>query len=82
MPETSSFSPRRKPAGPRLSGWLIGIVFGVLASLWAFPTVRYTLVAQMQFAFSEDSLPWLFSLDATRSAREQGNRNQPTPPAA
>jgi len=52
------------------SGWLIGIVCGILAGLWAIPPVRYTLSAQLQFAISEDSVPWLLSLDASRSIRE------------
>lgn len=60
----------RAPRAPRWSGWLIGAVCGVLASLWAFPSVRYTLTAQMQFALAEDSVPWISSLDAQRSARE------------
>ncbi len=59
------------PARPsKWSGWLIGAVCGVLASLWAFPSVRYTLTAQMQFALAEDSVPWISSLDAQRTARE------------
>src|SRR5579872_106677 len=60
----------RAPRASRWSGWLIGAVLGVLASLWAFPSVRYTLLAQLEFALAEDSVPWLSSLDADRSARE------------
>ena len=60
----------RAPRTARWSGWLIGAVIGVLASLWAFPAVRYTLSAQMEFALAEDSVPWLSSLDVQRSARE------------
>src|ERR1041385_5495521 len=54
----------------RWSGWLIGAVLGVLASLFAFPAVRYTLTAQMEFALAEDTVPWISSLDAQRTARE------------
>src|SRR5437764_1038099 len=60
----------RAPRAPKWSGWLIGAACGVLASLWAFPSVRYTLTAQLQFALAEDSVPWISSLDAQRSARE------------
>jgi hypothetical protein len=59
------------PRSARWSGWLIGAVCGVLASLWAFPAVRYTLTAQMQFALAEDTIPWISSLDAQRTAREE-----------
>src|SRR5437016_1188665 len=70
MPANPTPNVRQSTARSSLSGGLIGIAFGVLLSLWAFPAVRYTLIAQMQFALSEDSLPWLFSLDINRSARE------------
>lgn len=66
--DDASSPPSRKRKG--WSGWLIGIVFGVLAGLWAFPPVRYTLGAQLQFAISEDGVPWLLSLDTRRSVRE------------
>jgi hypothetical protein len=61
------------PRAPRApwSGWLIGAICGVLASLWAFPAVRYTLAAQMEFAIAEDTVPWISSLDAQRTARER-----------
>jgi hypothetical protein len=61
----------RAPRAPRWSGWLIGAALGVLASLWAFPAVRYTLTAQMEFAVAEDSVPWISGLDAQRTAREE-----------
>ena len=54
----------------RWSGWLAGAVLGVLIGLFAFPAVRYTLAAQMEFALAEDSVPWISSLDAHRTARE------------
>jgi hypothetical protein len=60
----------RNPPGYRRSGWLIGAICGVLASLWAFPAVRYTLSAQMEFALAEDNVPWISSLDAQRTALE------------
>lgn len=52
------------------SGWLIGAVLGILAGLWAFPPVRYTLAAQLEFALAENSLPWVRALDSRRSVRE------------
>jgi hypothetical protein len=66
----------RAPRMSRWSGWLIGAVFGVLASLWAFPAVRYTLTAQLEFALAEDSMPWISSLDAQRTARERPRLDQ------
>jgi len=63
---------RAAPEGKRsaLSGWLVGIVLGVLAGLWAFPLVRSTLVSQLQLALVSDSVPWVRAMDAQRSARE------------
>jgi hypothetical protein len=63
---TDAPAPQRRPG----AGWLLGILCGVLAGLWAFPPVRYTLGAQMQFALVQDSFPWLRALDSRRSDRE------------
>ena len=62
------FPPRKK--APRRSGWYVGIVLGVLVGLWTLPQVRYTLSAQIAFAFAEDSIPWMRALDTRHSARE------------
>jgi hypothetical protein len=53
-----------------VSGWLIGVVCGVLAGLWAFPPVRYTLSSQLQFAIADDNLPWMRAMDAQRNIHE------------
>jgi hypothetical protein len=61
------------PPDPRpraISGWLIGIVCGVLIGLWAFPPVRYTLSSQLQFAIANDNLPWMRALDSQRNIHE------------
>src|SRR5579862_8936590 len=47
-----------RPARPPVSGWLVGIVAGVLIGLWALPPVRYTLSSQLQFALATDGAPW------------------------
>src|SRR5687767_784670 len=52
------------------AGWLVGILCGVLIGLWAFPPVRYTLGAQLQFALIQDSFPYLRALDTFCSVRE------------
>ena len=66
---SASPAPRRRTGG--FSGWMAGIVIGVLAGLWMLPPVRYTLGSQLRFALVQDSLPWLRSLDSQRSQREQ-----------
>jgi hypothetical protein len=55
---------------PVYSGWLIGIICGVVAALWALPPVRYTLGSQLSFALAEDNIPWMKTLDARRILRE------------
>ncbi len=57
-----------KPAKP--SGWLVGIVLGVLVGLWLLPPVRYTFGSQLRFALAQDGLPWALTLDSQRSLRE------------
>src|SRR5579863_3083917 len=63
-----SVSPR--PARQPLSGWLIGVVTGVLIGLWALPPVRYTLSSQLQFALATDGAPWTHPLEPRRTPRE------------
>lgn len=45
-------------------------MLGVLASLLAIPPVRYTLNAQLQFALSEQNMPFLHALEVRHSWRE------------
>ncbi len=52
------------------SGWLIGIVLGVLIGLIALPAVRAILIAQLQFALADERAPFMRSLDVSDSARE------------
>ncbi len=61
-----------KPArhSPFRSGWLIGIVLGVTIGLVALPTVRLTLLGQLQFALSEQSWPFMGIADAHETERE------------
>lgn len=55
---------------PIRSGWLIGIVLGVTVGLFALPTVRLTLLAQLQFALLEESRPFMGVTDAHETERE------------
>lgn len=55
---------------PFRSGWLIGIVLGVTIGLFALPTVRFTLLGQLQFALSEESRPFMGISDAHETERE------------
>jgi hypothetical protein len=55
---------------PIYSGWLLGIIGGIIIGLWALPPVRYTLGAQLSFAFAEDGVPWMTPLDASRRLAE------------
>lgn len=51
-------------------GWLVGIVLGVVVGLVALPTVRFTLLSQLQFAVSEESRPFMGIADAHETERE------------
>lgn len=53
------------------SGWFAGIVCGILIGLWVFAPVRYTLMAQLHFALSSNSLGWLQVFDAERNTKER-----------
>jgi len=55
---------------PFRSGWLIGIVLGVTVGLLALPTVRFTLLGQLQFALSEQTWPFMGIADAHETERE------------
>lgn len=55
---------------PGWAGWLLGAVLGAIACLWAFPAVRYTLGAQVDFAVASENFAWLTSLDQNRKAQE------------
>lgn len=55
---------------PRRSGWVLGILFGVLLGIWAFVPVRFTLLSQLYFGLIEDTAPWLRSLDTQHTRRE------------
>ncbi len=57
--------------GRRYSGWYVGIVIGVLFGLVCMLPVRYTLQAQLAFAFAEDSIPWMRALDSRNGAAER-----------
>src|SRR5579863_8946885 len=46
----------------RRNGWFAGIVAGAILVLLALPSARYTVLAQLQFALAERSLPFLRSL--------------------
>src|SRR5579871_1376467 len=65
MPRTL---PEARP--PLRSGWLIGIVVGVLAMVLAVPPVRFMLGSQLQFTFAEESVPFIRALDDNRRVRE------------
>lgn len=54
-----------------VSGWLVGMVCAVLFGLWAFPPVRYTLSAQIQFALSANNVAWMRALDSRESLAER-----------
>ncbi|HLV80068.1 MAG TPA: hypothetical protein VKT32_07275, partial [Chthonomonadaceae bacterium] len=60
---------------PPWSGWLVGIAFGVLLGLWAFPRVRYTLGAQLQFALASENVPWMRALDTRHGLHEAPRLN-------
>lgn len=53
------------------SGWLIGIACGMMLALWAFPRVRYTIDAQLQYALAADNVPWMRAMDSKRNLRER-----------
>lgn len=55
---------------PFRSGWLLGIVFGVAVGLFALPTVRFTLLGQLQFAILEESRPFMGVTDSRGLERE------------
>jgi hypothetical protein len=61
--------PRSRPR--TISGWLVGIVVGVLIGLWWFPEVRYTLSAQLQLALVQESAAWVRVMDSRRIAMER-----------
>ena len=63
-------APAAKRRVPGRSGWLVGVVFGVLIGLWAIPPVRYTLHSQLEFLLAEDSIPWMRALDTRRNEQE------------
>src|SRR5579871_2612837 len=58
------------PNTSRRSGWLVGLVFGVLVSLLAIPNVRTTLLSQLQFAIAGENVPLVRTLDTRLSIRE------------
>ncbi len=68
--DESAAAPPKARRSPLRSGWIIGVVAGVLIGLIALPTVRTILFAQLQFALSEESVPFVRSLDAHETARE------------
>jgi hypothetical protein len=68
--EESPVPTKSTPHFPFRSGWLIGIVLGVTVGLFALPTVRFTLFAQLQFALSEQSQPFMGVADAHETERE------------
>ena len=57
-------------ASHRRSGWVAGILGGILIVLLAFPPSRYTLLAQLQFALAERSLPYLHAMTVRPTSRE------------
>ncbi len=61
---------RRQPRNAPRSGWQIGVVFGVLIGLFAFPAVRNILFAQAQFTLIQESTPWLRAMDSRQMRRE------------
>ncbi len=71
LAESSAPAKSIRPS-PFRSGWLIGIVLGVTVGLLAFPTVRFTLLAQLQFALSEESRPLMGVADPHETEREVG----------
>ena len=71
FPETSPVSPALRRGRGGVSGWLAGIVIGILMGLLLLPPVRYTLGSQLRFGLAQDSLPWFRSLDSQNSKREQ-----------
>ena len=58
--------PNRRTGG--FSGWIAGMIIGVLVGLWMLPPVRYTLSSQLRFAMVQDSLPWLRSFDTQHNS--------------
>ncbi len=54
----------------RRSGWVAGILGGILIVLLAFPSSRYTLLSQLQFALAERSLPYLHAMMVRPGGRE------------
>lgn len=58
------------PTIPRRNGWVYGILVGVVLTLVALPPVRFTLLAQLQFALAERSLPFLHALSVRPTERE------------
>src|ERR1700722_15000724 len=59
-----------RPDEVRVSGWIIGITIGVFVTLFALPPVRYTLLAQLQFAIAERSYPLLHSMTVRPSRHD------------
>jgi hypothetical protein len=55
---------------PRRSGWLVGILCGVMAGLLVIPRVRSTLLSQLEFAFAEDNIPFVRAMDLQSNTGE------------
>ncbi len=66
---SSSFPEEDQPE-KRHTGWVLGLILGVIIALASLPPVRYTIFAQFQYAIAENSLPFLHSATVRPTNRD------------
>lgn len=60
----------------RKSGWIVGILIGIFASLLAIAPARFILLGQLQFAVSDRSLPFISQFNSKPSREDIARLDQ------